>query len=116
MAAADQWHRYRIVVQGKELKVWLNEKQTIDFKLKSGDVGRGFIGLQVREGPIAFRNVFLKPLSTERLFDGKSLGGWDTSESQKSKLSVTAEKELRIQDGKGPVSYTHLTLPTNREV
>ena len=102
--AGDAWHRYRIVVQGEKLKVWLDEKPTIDFKLKTGDVGRGFIGLQVREGAIAFRNIYLKPLSTETLFDGKSLDGWDVRETQESELSVTAKKELRIQSGKGQIA------------
>lgn len=99
----ETWQNYRIVAKGKQLNVWLDGKQTIDFQMKSGDVGRGFIGLQTREGKVAFRNIYLKPLATQSLFDGKSLDGWDTTKALQSKLSVTEEGELQIHNGKGQI-------------
>lgn len=99
----EAWQSYRIIVKGKQLNVWLDGKQTIDFKMKSGDVGRGFIGLQIRKGKISFRNIYLKPLSTNDLFDGQSLDGWDKTNSRKSELSVTEKGELLIRNGKGQI-------------
>ena len=64
------------------------------------------------------------------LFDGVSLKGWkvkikgeplgqdlrETFRVQDKSISVNYENYSAWDDSFGPVSYTHLTLPTNREV
>ena len=40
---------------------------------------RGHIGLQFREGRIAFRNIRLKPLDLKPIFNGRDLTGWNTN-------------------------------------
>ena len=47
---------------------------------------RGRIGLQFREGPVAFRNIRLKPLGLKPMLNGKDLAGWNTDERAKSKF------------------------------
>lgn len=111
------WRSYRILAQGKQLKVWLDGKQTIDFDMKSGDVARGFIGLQARQGKVAFRKIHLKPLDADSLFDGKSLDAWDTSKALKSKLTVTDKGHLQIIGGSGQIEtkgrYADFTFTTH---
>ena len=50
---------------------------------------RGRIGLQFREGPVAFRNIRLKPLGLKPMLNGKDLAGWNTDQtSRASKFEV----------------------------
>ena len=64
-------------------------------------IRRGHIGLQFREGPIAFRNVRLKPLSSKPIFNGRDLTGWNTRRAEESRFEVTPKGELRVLDGRG---------------
>ena len=64
-------------------------------------VGRGRIGLQYRFGPIEFRNVKLKPLSLQSIFNGRDLAGWRAYPDQKSVYSVTPKGELNVKNGRG---------------
>ena len=66
----------------------------------------------------------LKPLSAARRWDLRSVGA-DSFLWQERDLKVTAAPDLRVVTRRQPssselqampVSYTHLTLPTNREV
>src|SRR5690606_5785761 len=50
--------------------------------------GGGFIGLQQNGGEVRFRNVFLKPLGLEPLFDGKSLSGWSKTPGSEATMTV----------------------------
>jgi hypothetical protein len=50
--------------------------------------GGAFIGLQQNGGEVRFRNVFLRPLSTEPLFDGKSLSGWRKTPGSDARITV----------------------------
>ena len=74
-------------------------------------LGRGYIGLQYREGPIAFRNVRLRPLGMQSLFNGKDLSGWKEYPDMDSEFSVqnsegddeenTGKGVLHVKDGRG---------------
>lgn len=61
----------------------------------------GHIGLQFREGAIEIRNIRLRPLRLEPIFDGQSLAGWNTDKAEASRFEVTDEGELRVLDGRG---------------
>jgi hypothetical protein len=63
----------------------------------------GHIGLQSREGPVAFRNLRLKPTGLKPLFDGKDLAGWSTKRAEKSRFDVTADGALHLTNGPGQI-------------
>ena len=98
--ADDRWHTYHIVAQGGNFSVRLDGKPVLNWK-DARPLGRGFIGLQKNEGPIAFRNIKLRPLGLAPLFNGKDLTGWKIFPGKVSRFTVTAEGELLILDGPG---------------
>jgi hypothetical protein len=63
----------------------------------------GYIALQSREGPVAFRNIRLRPVGLKPLLDGKELKGWSTDRAEKSKFEVTKEGELHLTNGPGQI-------------
>ena len=71
----NQWHRYEIRVQGNHFVVRLNDEKILDGQETTHRIGH--VGLQYNQGKkIEFRNIKLKPLSLNPIFDGKSLAGW----------------------------------------
>lgn len=48
----DDWNDYRIHVNGKRIKIWLNGVQTVDYVEKEeGIATKGLVGLQIHGGP-----------------------------------------------------------------
>ena len=45
----------------------------------------GYIGLQMNQGLVKFRNLFLRPLGTKELFNGKDLSNWTIYVDPKTK-------------------------------
>lgn len=99
-APAGQWHTFEIRAEGEKISVALDGEPVLDF-VDPDPLGRGFIGLQHNSGKVEFRNVKLRPLGLESLFNGKDLSGWVTYPDMKSEFSVNAEGHLHVKDGKG---------------
>lgn len=110
---STDWQTFDITAEGGHIAVKINGKPACDY-VDPKPVRRGYIGLQFREGPIAFRNVKLRPLSTARVFNGKDLTGWKTYPDMKSRFSVTPEGWLNVKDGRGQLetekSYGDFTM------
>ena len=71
----DQWNQYDIVVEGSHFVVTLNGKVILD--ADNPTHASGVIGLQYNiDKPIEYRNMKLKPLGLQPLFNGKDLSGW----------------------------------------
>ena len=71
----DQWNTYDIVVEGSHYKVTLNGKVVLD--ADNPTHLSGVIGLQYNPNkPIEFRDIKLKPLGMDDLFNGRNLDGW----------------------------------------
>ena len=100
--AADTWHQVRIVCNGNKVQSWVNGQQSVDYE-DADPLGRGYIGLQFKSGKVAFKNIFLKPLNSDHLFDGKNLDHWKTDQRLESTFSVTDDGELQIIGGKGQI-------------
>jgi len=67
----DRWQSYEISVQGDHFVVRLNGEQILDARTEAHRTGH--IGLQYNQDKkIEFRNIKLKPLGLEPLFDGES--------------------------------------------
>ena len=98
----DRWHHFRILMDGPKIKVWLDDEKTIDF-VDPNPIGRGYIGLQLNSGKVAFRNIFLKPLNQDALFDGSDLDEWKIDQKLDSEFKVTDDGELQILGGRGQI-------------
>ena len=94
------WHDYEVTMDGGHVVIKLDGKQILDYTDDKA-VGRGFIGLQHNSGRVEFKNVKLKPLGTEPVFNGKDLSGWKQYPEMASKFTVTPEGNLYVRNGKG---------------
>ncbi len=94
------WHSYHVTVDGAQVTVVLDGQQIIQYT-DPQPLRRGPIGLQFNTGEIAFRNIRLKPLGAESIFNGTDLAGWKTYPDMASKFTVTDAGELNVVDGRG---------------
>lgn len=110
---SSDWQTFHVTADGGHFVVKLDGKTVLDYT-DPKPPGRGFIGLQLNSGKVEFRNVKLKPLGHESLFNGKDLTGWKTYPEMKSKFSVTPEGWLNVKDGRGMLEtvgqYADFTL------
>ena len=110
-----EWHAVDLTIQGAQLTVKLDGKVVTEYTDIEPRL-RGRIGLQFNQGDIAFRNVRLKPLETQPIFNGRDLTGWNTDRAESSRFEVTPEGELRVLDGRGQIeseaSYGDFILQT----
>lgn len=95
-----EWHTFEIRCQGPVIEVKLDGEIVITFEDKAY-LGKGFIGLQHNEGKVRFRNISLKPLGLDSLFNGKDLTGWKTYPEMETDFTVTEEGVLHAQNGPG---------------
>ena len=81
-AMPDQWRSYEVEARGDRFIVKLDGKKVLDGKDSKSKFGH--IGLQYnKDKKIEFRNIKLKPLGLQSIFDGKSLKGWQVVEPPK---------------------------------
>lgn len=100
----DDWHQFEIHVSGPDIVVKINDIVVNEFHDSStAPLARGHIGLQHNEGLIEFRDIRLKPLHTQSLFNGVDLSGWAILPDLDSEFSVTEAGELHISGGKGQI-------------
>ena len=93
-----QWNKFRILMVGSRVTVWLNDKLVVDHALmenyydrKTPIPAKGPIELQTHGGEIRWRNVFLREISPEEankilrshasigfesIFNGNDFAGW----------------------------------------
>jgi hypothetical protein len=94
------WHEFLVRAEGPRIVVHLDGRPVVDYD-DLHPILRGRIGLQFREGAIAFRNVWLRPLGLESILNGRDISGWDTNRAEKSRFEVTKAGELCVTDGPG---------------
>ena len=72
--------------------VRLNGEQILDARSEAHRTGH--LGLQYNQGKsIEFRNIKLKPLGLEPIFDGESLQGWRKVTGQTSRCRTNGRSE-----------------------
>lgn len=99
--ASQEWQSFSVRLEGSEIQASLNGEEVLNFKDTSKNQRAiGYIGLQKNTGPIAFRNIYLKPLQMATIFNGVDLTGWHVVPGSKSQfevvdktIHVTAEKQ-----------------------
>lgn len=105
-ATGDGWIDYRV-------KVGTDGKVDISAQGKGASASRSTTGKGASRTTVGFtspdgsaltlRSVYLKPLATKPLFNGKDLKGWKPVPGNPSKYSVTDKGELNIKDGGGEI-------------
>lgn len=96
---AGEWNKFRVVMVGARVSVWLNDKLVVDhatlenyYDRKTPILPRGPICLQTHGAPIKWRNIFLREIGAEEankmlaeksgtagfqpIFNGRDLEGW----------------------------------------
>ncbi|HUT89862.1 MAG TPA: DUF1080 domain-containing protein [Thermoguttaceae bacterium] len=110
---SSDWQTFEVTADGAHFLVKLDGQVVLDYT-DPKPLGRGFIGLQLNSGKVEFRNVKLKPLGLESLFNGKDLTGWKTYPEMASRFTVTPEGWLNVKDGRGQLEtegqYADFTL------
>ena len=96
----QQWRTFHVRVVGNRVDVTCDGQPISQYTDTSG-LRRGYIGLQFNAGEIKFRNVILRPLGIQPIFNGKDLSEWDTTQTKESKFSVTPAGELKVIGGRG---------------
>ncbi len=99
-AHTGEWQTFEVRAEGAKLTVALDGRQVLDYT-DPKPIGRGRIGLQLNSGPVEFRNVKLKPLGLNSLFNGRDFTGWTVFPGGKSVFSVTPEGWIHIENGPG---------------
>jgi hypothetical protein len=100
VADSREWQTFHVTLVGGQAKIDLNGKTVLEYTDEK-PIGRGYIGLQLNEGQVEFKNIKLKPLGLTALNNGKDLTGWKDTEGSKSKFVATENGEINVKDGRG---------------
>jgi hypothetical protein len=111
----DGWHSYHVTASAGKFNVKLDGEMVLDYD-DPKPLGRGFIGLQLNHGPVEFRNIKLRPLGLESIFNGKDLAGWTIYPDKPTVFSVTDDGNLNMKLGPGQLEsegqYADFVLQT----
>jgi hypothetical protein len=99
--AADQWHTYEMSMVGNVLTLKVNGVETSRYEDPS-PLPTGRIGLQLKEGKVAFRNILARPLGLRPLIDNE-LSQWNRFPDKPGEFVITPEQELRVTGGRGQI-------------
>jgi len=97
---SSDWQSYEVTVANGQVIVKLDGEQVLEYADEK-PLRRGRIGLQLNQGRVAFRNLKLKPLGVQSIFNGKDLTGWKTYPEMESEFTVTKDGLLHVQNGRG---------------
>ncbi len=96
----EDWLHFHITAIGPNIKVKVNDQLVIDWTEDSPTPLRnGYIGLQKRVGAVEFKNIALKPISHQSLFDGSSLDKWRLVDDPKGTFDLTTDKTIHAKGG-----------------
>jgi hypothetical protein len=100
------WKTFRVLAQGRHFEVYINDELVLDYTDETESFRpSGLIGLQRNAGRVAFRDLRLKPLSLDPLFNGQDLRGWQVVPGSKSEFKVE-EGTIRVLNGPGFLETT----------
>ena len=101
------WQQFHVTVSQGAITVLLDGEKVIQYQDPSPLLS-GFIGLQLNQGAVAFREIKLKPLGMTSLFNGTDLSGWKTDQQMASRFRVTEEGWLNVKNGRGQLESEQL--------
>lgn len=116
---SGEWHRFQVLLEGSKAKVWLDGQECLNYT-DTTNLKKGLIGLQFREGKVAFRNIKLRPIG-ETILPGKKEEFLapvkvDTSWGDDGSLTIVGGRghvETKRQLGNGFVQFAATTLTAN---
>lgn len=100
-AGDGRWLACRVRAEGRRITAWLDETKVLDYVDDRPQARRrGCIGLQHKDGGVAFRNVLLKPLGATPLSNGRDLAGWHEVPGGASRFTM-ADGVIHVTGGRG---------------
>lgn len=121
---ANEWNKFRVVMVGARVSIWLNDKLVVDHALlenyydrKTSVPPRGPICLQTHGAPIKWRNVFIREIAPEEarkiltakgeegfspIWNGKDFEGW----AGPIENYEVVDGAIRCKTGKGGTIYS----------
>jgi hypothetical protein len=99
-----QWHHLQVRLQADHVQVRLDDQLVIDQAVPQLPPD-GYIGLQFREGPIAFRDIRIRPLDSEKLLPTENLQAFSVPESD-TRVNLSEAGELELVGGPGWIATT----------
>jgi hypothetical protein len=103
----DTWHTFDVTAAGPRFTVKIDGVTALEY-IDEHPVHRGHIGLQHNSGQVEFKNVKLKPLGMESIFNGNDLSGWKSRADSKSTFTVTGDGVLDVKNGPGQLETERL--------
>lgn len=101
IAADGDWHSFHVRAEGPHISVLFDGERILDYVDDSpAPLVIGHIGLQMNGGKAEFKNVFVKPLGAQPLFDGNSLSGWHAVDGSKSQFAAE-DGAIHVTGGRG---------------
>lgn len=101
VSGEEKWMTYHVVVEGNRIDVKLDGKAVLSYTdTRPTARRRGYIGLQKNAGLAEYRNVYLRPLSTKPVFNGKDRTGWRVVPGGKSEFTVS-DGAIQVRNGRG---------------
>lgn len=99
--ADGEWHTFHVRVEGPHVAVRFDDEPILDYTDDTETpLTIGHIGLQMNGGKAEFKNVFLKPLGEQPLFDGTTLSGWRVVDGSQSEFEVQ-DGTIHVTNGRG---------------
>lgn len=100
--SANAWHSYEITAEGDHITAYLDGRKAVDAHDSSAKMG--YVGLQfLKSDEVEFRNVKLRPIGLQPLFNGVDLTGWEKVDRANAPAPpVWSVKDGAIHVEKGP--------------
>jgi hypothetical protein len=100
----DVWNSYEVQVTGDHWVVVLNGTKVLD--VRDGKSKAGHIGFQFNKDKIEYRNIKLKPLGLQSIFNGKDLTGWrrvDRPNVKEPPVWTVKDGMIHVEKGPGQI-------------
>jgi hypothetical protein len=98
----DAWHTFRVTAWGGWITVELDGERVADYKDESPN-RIGHIALQSNSGPVAFRNIRLRPIELWPQWILGDLKNFSLDRAEQSKFELNDAKELHVTNGPGQI-------------
>lgn len=100
--AEEGWRTLRVTAWAGWISVELDGERAADYTDKS-PIRIGHIGLQSNQGPVAFRNIRLRPLELVPQLAIGDLRNFSTERGEQCKFEINKDKELHVTNGPGQI-------------
>ena len=105
---SNDWQTLLIGARQNEIRIMLNGQTILTYE-DPQPVRRGLIGLQFNQGRTDFREIRIKPVGADSIFNGENLDGWKTYPEMATEFTVTKQGELNLKntrEGRGQIETT----------